>query len=70
MGKLISDKFKEWKKECEDRINTLKANEKEPNRIFIDIYGLEDELTPTVEPKDVTVRLADQKRDRNSLKIA
>lgn len=40
MGKLISEKFKEWEKECEDRFNTLKANEKELNRIFIDIYGL------------------------------
>ena len=67
MGKLISDKFKEWKKECEDRFNTLKANEEELNRIFIDIYGLKDELTPTVEPKDVTVRLADEKREIKSL---
>ncbi len=38
MGKLISEKFKEWEKECEDRFNTLKANEEELNRIFIDIY--------------------------------
>lgn len=25
MGKLISEKFNEWEKECEDRFNTLRA---------------------------------------------
>ncbi len=42
--------------ECNDRFAKLKANEEEVNRIFIDIYGLQDELTPEVEDKDVTVR--------------
>ena len=37
------------------------------NRIFIDIYGLQDELTPEVEDKDVTVRRADLRRDVRSL---
>ncbi len=41
------------------RFDTLKANEEELNRIFIDIYGLQDELTPEVEDKDVTVRKTD-----------
>ena len=67
MGKLISEKFKEWEKECEDRFNTLKANEEELNRIFIDIYGLKDELTPDVADKDVTVRKADKLREIKSL---
>lgn len=56
-----------WSEECQDRFNTLKANEEELNRIFIDIYGLQDELTPEVEDKDVTVRLADRERDVKSL---
>ncbi len=47
----------------DDRFNQLKANEEELNRIFIDIYGLQDELTPGVEDKDVTVRTADLGRD-------
>lgn len=55
MGRLISGKYKEWKAECEQRFQQLKANEEELNRIFIDIYGLQDELTPDVEDKDVTV---------------
>ncbi len=61
MRRLIADKYKRWEQESEDRFNTLKANEEELNRIFIDIYGLQDELTPEVEDKDVTVyRIIDE----------
>ena len=55
MGAFISDKFTAWQAECEARFQQLKANEEELNRIFIDIYGLQDELTPEVADKDVTV---------------
>ena len=55
MGSLISDKFTTWQAECEARFQQLKANEEALNRIFIDIYGLQDELTPEVADKDVTV---------------
>ena len=55
-----------WAGECEERFEKLKANEEELNRIFIDIYGLQDELTPEVEDKDVTVRRADLSRDVRS----
>lgn len=63
----ISEAFTQWQSECDDRFNQLKANEEELNRIFIDIYGLQDELTPEVEDKDVTVRKADLQRDIKSL---
>lgn len=63
----ISEAFTQWQAECDDRFNKLKANEEELNRIFIDIYGLQDELTPEVEEKDVTVRKADLQRDIKSL---
>lgn len=63
----VSAAFKSWSKECNERFNQLKANEEELNRIFIDIYGLQDELTPEVEDKDVTVRKADLQRDIKSL---
>ena len=62
----IAEAFEQWKTECDDRFNQLKANEEELNRIFIDIYGLQDELTPEVEDKDVTVRKADLGRDIRS----
>ena len=56
-----------WQGQCKERFEKLKANEEELNRIFIDIYGLQDELTPEVEEKDVTVRKADLQRDIKSL---
>lgn len=64
MGNLLSDKYTAWKAECEQRFQQLKANEEELNRIFIDIYGLNDELAPDVADKDVTVhRIFDTKDD-------
>lgn len=62
----IREAYNIWFKECEKRFNSLKSNEEELNRIFIDIYGLQDELTPEVEDKDVTVRKADLVRDIKS----
>lgn len=67
MSQLISDKFNQWEAECDDRFNRLKANEEELNRIFIEIYGLQEELSPEVEDKDVTVRRADLQREIRSL---
>lgn len=63
----IADAYRHWEQACDDRFYQLKANEEELNRIFIDIYGLQDELTPEVEEKDVTVRKADLTRDVKSL---
>ena len=62
----IEDAYCEWEKECAERFRQLKANEEELNRIFIEIYDLQDELTPDVEDKDVTVRKADLERDIKS----
>ena len=64
---LISKRFIMWEATCDERFNQLKANEEELNRIFIDIYGLQEELTPDVADKDVTVRKADLGRDIRSL---
>lgn len=63
----VKSAFEMWERMCNDRFNKLKANEEELNRIFIDIYGLQDELTPEVEDKDVTVRKADLQREIKSL---
>lgn len=62
----IAEAFNQWQAVCNERFQQLKANEEELNRIFIDIYGLQDELTPEVEDKDVTVRKADLGRDIRS----
>ena len=63
----LSECYTCWEDECNERFNQLKENEEELNRIFIDIYGLQDELTPEVDYKDVTVRKADLQRDIKSL---
>ena len=63
-GKSLPAVYAAWKDECEERFLQLKANEEELNRIFIDIYGLQDELTPEVADKDITVhRVYDRKED-------
>ena len=59
--------FERWREKCQSRFDSLKANEEELNRIFIHIYGLKDEITPEVEDKDITVRLADRDREVKSL---
>lgn len=62
----IQQAFRKWTAFAENQFYQLKANEEELNRIFIEIYGLQDELTPEVEEKDVTVRKADRERDIKS----
>ncbi len=58
--------YKNWKNQCESRFEQLKYNEEEINSIFSNIYDLQDELTPEVEDKDITVRKADLSRDIRS----
>lgn len=67
-GEAITIKyaFADWQRVADGRFHRLKENEEELNRIFIDNYGLNDELTPDVEDKDVTVRRADLGRDIRS----
>lgn len=61
MHVLISNKYEAWQAGCLARFNQLKSNEEELNRIFIELYGLQDELSPEVADKDVTVyRLIDE----------
>lgn len=62
----LSSAYKSWEMMCNGRFDRRKANEEELNRIFIDIYGLQDELNPEVEDKDVAIRKADLSRDIRS----
>lgn len=62
----LAESFNQWQKECNIRFNQLKSNEEELNRIFINIYGLQDELMPGVEEKDVTIHKADMDREIRS----
>ena len=63
----IKECFQGWFYKCERRFEQLKSNEEELNRIFIETYGLQDELSPTVEDQDVSVRHANLQRDIKSL---
>ena len=67
MARLIADKYRQWQEQCDERFNRLKSNEEQLNRIFIELYGLQDELTPEVKDQDVTVRRAELQREIKSL---
>ncbi|WP_368490525.1 BREX-1 system adenine-specific DNA-methyltransferase PglX [Clostridium sp. BJN0013] len=62
----ICHAFNLWESFANNQFNKLKHNEEELNKIFISIYGLQDELTPEVWDKDITIRRADKKRDIKS----
>jgi len=62
----IENAFNNWKKLAEDEFNQLWRNEEELNKIFLEIYDLQDEMTPDVEEKDVTVNKADLNKDIKS----
>lgn len=66
-GHRLSEIYSVWQQECEDRYNTLKKNEEEINSLFIELYGLEDELTSEVEEKYISITRADKQRDIKSL---
>lgn len=63
----LSDCYNHWQDSTEMSFNKLKENEEKINEIFIDIYGLKEELTPEVEDKDITIRKADMEREIKSL---
>ena len=65
-AQTIAEAFDAWQQFTNTQFNQLKANEEELNRIFIDTYGLQDELTLEVKEKDVTIRKADLGRDIQS----
>lgn len=65
-GENLELAFMKWKEDCDERFDKLKSNEEELNRIFIEIYGLQDELTPEVADEEVSLREADVERDIKS----
>lgn len=51
----LQSSYQAWESKVTQDFYQLHANEVELNRIFIDIYGLQDELTPEVKLKDITI---------------
>lgn len=62
----IKDVYWVWSQLCDKRFQKLKDNEEKLNRHFIDVYNLQNELTPEIEENDVSVRKADLGRDIRS----
>lgn len=65
-GSTIEKAYNNWAAYRKEKLKELKSNEEEINRIFIDIYGLDHELDPEVEDKDVTVLRPNPGRDIRS----
>ena len=63
----IEECYQQWKADSDRRFAKLKANEENLNKIFIDVYGLQDELSSEVDEKNVTISRANMQRDIKSL---
>lgn len=63
----ISDAFEAWSKSCDERFEKERQNEERLNQIFIDIYGLSNELSSEVQESSISLRKAEKGRDIKSL---
>ena len=54
-ARKIDHCIRAYKSDWERHFNQLHSNEEELNRQFIDIYGLQDELTPDVPLDEITI---------------
>ncbi|WP_027204782.1 BREX-1 system adenine-specific DNA-methyltransferase PglX [Butyrivibrio fibrisolvens] len=59
----ISEAYEAWRRETEERLSAIKTNEEEINKLFIQAYELDDELSPEVREDDINIRKADKKED-------
>jgi hypothetical protein len=55
--------FEQWQTQNRAAIDEMKRLEEENNRLFIDAYGLQDELTPDVPEEQITLVRADREKD-------
>ncbi|MBB2481352.1 BREX-1 system adenine-specific DNA-methyltransferase PglX [Bacillus sp. APMAM] len=62
----LYEAFTNWSNYTEKQFYLLKNNEEQLNELFIEIYGLQDEMTAEVNESDVTIRKADKERDIKS----
>jgi hypothetical protein len=62
---MMEESFKKWQEKVSGQFYQLHANEEELNRIFIEIYGLSEELDPVVPLKDITI--LQEELDRTAL---
>ncbi|PJI28594.1 MULTISPECIES: BREX-1 system adenine-specific DNA-methyltransferase PglX [Acinetobacter] len=63
----LEQAFNAWQKQNADAVAEMKRLEEENNKLFIEAYGLEDELTPDVPDEQITLTRADREKDSQRL---
>ena len=63
----LEQAFNAWQKQNADAVAEMKRLEEENNKLFIDAYGLQDELTPDVPDEQITLTRADREKDSQRL---
>ncbi|MFH7805953.1 BREX-1 system adenine-specific DNA-methyltransferase PglX [Acinetobacter sp. BSP-53] len=59
--------FNTWQQQNAKAVAEMKRLEEENNKLFIDAYGLQDELTPDVPDEQITLTRADREKDSQRL---
>ena len=63
----VSESWQNWQAHCTSQIKRMRELETENNRLFIEAYGLQDELTPEVPEDQITLARADREADMKRL---
>jgi type II restriction/modification system DNA methylase subunit YeeA len=63
----LEQAFNAWQQQNADAVAEMKRLEEENNKLFIDAYGLQDELTPEVPDAQITLTRADREKDSQRL---
>ncbi len=62
-GPLLLKRYAAWEQLCSARYQRLKANEERINALFIGLYQLENDITPEVQARDLSVKQANRKQE-------
>lgn len=65
-GRTLAESWEYYSTYCAAAIQRMQELETENNRLWIDAYGLQDELTPEVPEKEITLARAHAKKDMAS----
>ncbi|MDH2047998.1 BREX-1 system adenine-specific DNA-methyltransferase PglX [Acinetobacter johnsonii] len=63
----LEQAFTTWQQQNTNTVAEMKRLEEENNKLFIEAYGLQDELTPDVPDEQITLTRADREKDSQRL---
>jgi type II restriction/modification system DNA methylase subunit YeeA len=63
----VKESFNNWQAHCNTQIRRMQERETENNCLFIEAYGLQDELSPEVPEEQITLAHADAAADTRRL---